>query len=462
MMKRVFRLAILVAVPILSGAAFGEEGFVPLFDGKSLDGWRAADPSYWSVRDGAVTGTITKSHPCDTNQYLVWEGGEIADFELKLESRVRGQGGINNGFQYRSRELPDHDVCGYQVDNNLETPWLVRLYDEYGRHTMAMRGEHAVYDAEGNRAAAPLAEAAGDAWFKLEDWHEYHLVCVGGEITLNVDGRLAATVSDNDPRRREPQGILALQLHSGPPTVAQFRNIRLKVLRPAEPAAPTRQNPQRRALLDAATAWWPLDTGGHGALPPLRHIPAFEQFELNVCGAGNGARPGEKVVVMSGAYFDAGPELHGGKEAVTVFLRARDPKGAWNGGLFAKRGGHDRVHFNLFSADVDGDGGGDIGFEVRTEQGFAMVSFPVSEMDATAWHELAGRYDGKSLEIFCDGRRMAGKDWGGELVRNTEPLLIAAETDGGNVVRHFHGELAEAALWDRALDDVEIGLLSKE
>jgi hypothetical protein len=107
-----------------SNVARGEEGFRPLFDGRSLAGWETPDSSYWAVEEDAITGRITKEHPCTVNQYLVWEGGELADFELKLKSRLSGEGGINNGFQFRSRLLPDHDVCGYQMDNNLQTPWL--------------------------------------------------------------------------------------------------------------------------------------------------------------------------------------------------------------------------------------------------------------------------------------------------------------------------------------------------
>jgi hypothetical protein len=469
----------------VGNAAEVEEGFRAIFDGRSLTGWETPDQRYWTVQDGSITGRITKEHPCTVNQYLVWQGGELADFELKLKSRLNGEGGINNGFQFRSRLLPDHDVCGYQVDNNLQTPWLARLYDEYGRHTLAWRGERAIFDAEGNRTVTKIAEAEGAAWFRLEDWHEYHLTCVGPRITLRVDGRLAAEVEDNDPRRRELQGILALQLHSGPPTVVQFKDIRLKELKAAAPPrkssgsvptipltpalSPSGGEGVRRTgegaqanesglatLRRDAVAWWTLDTGGHGATPPLRHIPGWEKFELNVRAAGSGAREGADVVLLDGAYFDAGPDLHGGDQAVTVYLRARDPRGAWNSALFAKRGSREQLHFNLFSVDLPETPGADIGFEIRTDRGFAMVSFPVSQIAATAWHDLVGRYDGKNLELFCDDRRMAGKPWSGKLQKNREPLLIGAETDSGKVVRHFHGELEEAALWSRALTDVEV------
>ena len=459
----IFTTACCAGLTPASRAAETEGGFRSIFDGRSLAGWETPDPSYWTVEDGAITGHITKEHPCTVNQYLVWQGGELADFELKLKSRLNGEGGINNGFQFRSRLLPDHDVCGYQMDNNLQTPWLARLYDEFGRHTLAWRGEHAVFDAEGNRAVTKIPEAEGAAWFRLEDWHEYHLTCIGSQITLWINGRLVAEVEDNDPRRRELQGILALQLHSGPPTVVQFKDIRLKELKAAAPPRKPAYSPieaKRAVLRHEAVAWWSLDTGGHGAKPPLRHIPGWEKFELNVRTAGPGARDGADVVILDGAYFDAGPDLHGGEEAVTVYLRARDPRGVWDSALCAKRGSREQVHFNLFSVDLPETPGADIGFEIRTDRGFAMVSFPVSQIESTAWHDLVGRYDGKNLELFCDGRRMAGKPWSGKLQKNREPLLIGAETDAGKVVRHFHGELEEAALWSRALTDEEVASLS--
>ena len=454
---------ICAVVVVARGLALAGDGFRPLFDGRSLAGWETPDPSYWSVEVGAITGRISKEHPCTVNQYLVWRGGELADFELKLKSRVNGDGGMNNGFQFRSCLLPDHDVCGYQMDNNLQTPWLARLYDEFGRHTLALRGERAVFDADGKRIATKLPEAEGPAWFRLEDWHEYHLTCIGPRITLEVDGRLAAEVEDNDPRRRELQGILALQLHSGPTTWVQFKDIQLKVIKAAKPARksrPSRTEKKLATVQNGALAWWPMDTGGHGAHPPLRHIPGWEKFELNVRAAGPGARPGKDVVVLDGAYFDAGPDLPRGGEAVTVYLRARDPRGEWNAALFGKRGSHDLVQFNLFSVDLPETKGPDIGFEIRTDRGFAQVSFPVSQIEATAWHDLVGRYDGKNLELFCDGRRMATQPWTGTLRPNREPLLIGAETDGGKVVRHFHGELETAALWSRALTDGEVAILT--
>jgi hypothetical protein len=240
------RLALLCLLSITAPLAAAEEGFEPIFDGKTLEGWKTFDASYWSVKDGAITGTISKEHPLKDNRYLIWQGnerapqGQLADFELKLKSRVRGEGAINNGFQFRSKLLANGwDIAGYQVDNNLNiggvSPWLVRLYDEHGRHDLALRGQRTTFDENGKVSKEPIKEAAGAAWFKLEEWHEYHLICIGNKITLKVNDKLAAEMIDNDPKNSDASGILALQLHSGPPTVAQFSDIRLKILKPAKP-----------------------------------------------------------------------------------------------------------------------------------------------------------------------------------------------------------------------------------
>lgn len=209
------------------------DGFVSIFNGETLENWQAADMSYWSIEDGAITAKITAEHPSDRNHYLVYQGGKLGDFELKLRHRIVSKETVNGGFQFRSEifdgDIPD-DCRGYQVDNNTNTPWLVRLYDEFGRHDLALRGQKTVFNADGAKETAPIGEAASDPWFRLDEWHKYHLICRGPELTLYIDGRLAAQVIDNDPAQQDFSGVLALQLHSGPPMTVQFKDIRLKIL----------------------------------------------------------------------------------------------------------------------------------------------------------------------------------------------------------------------------------------
>ncbi|MDX9974722.1 MAG: DUF1080 domain-containing protein [FCB group bacterium] len=210
-----------------------ERGFEPIFDGETLDGWTVADPSFWSVEDGAITAKITPEHPTERNHYLVYQGGKLGDFELKLRHRIVSAETVNGGFQFRSEmfdgKITD-DCRGYQVDNNTNTPWQVRLYDEHGRETLAWRGERTMFDAAGKTLTTPIEESAGPARFSLGEWHEYHLICKGTKLTLRVNGRLVAEVIDDDPSQHDLEGILALQLHSGPLMTVQFKDIRLKRL----------------------------------------------------------------------------------------------------------------------------------------------------------------------------------------------------------------------------------------
>jgi len=147
---------------------------------------------------------------------------------------------------------------------------------------------------------------------------------------------------------------------------------------------------------------------------------------------------------------------------LTVFLRARDPKGLWRSALFSKGAGSERVHFCLSSAELPDTDGPDIHFEVGTKEGLMRVSFPISKIEASAWHDFVGKYDGKNLALFCDGKLMASRPCQGPLVKNDEPLLIGAEANGGKIVHHFHGQLQEAGLWSRALTRKEIQILSRQ
>ncbi len=221
----------------MSASCWAEDaGFEPIFDGRTLTGWNGADRRFWSIEDGAITGTISKQLAPTANQYLVWQGGDLRDFELKLRFRLTGSDtpATNGGFQFRSRLLPDHDVAGYQVDNNFGQPWKVRLYDEHGRHTLAFQGKRTTIDAAGHMTTVDLPKDPEANSFRLDDWHEYDLTCVGPHLLLRVNGHLVAEVFDYDPKQQDFSGILALQLHTGPPMKAQFKDIRLKRLKSSD------------------------------------------------------------------------------------------------------------------------------------------------------------------------------------------------------------------------------------
>jgi polyhydroxybutyrate depolymerase len=453
--------AIGAALAIVAGTALPAHAsdaetpdFLPIFDGRSLDGWSGQDMSFWSVEDGAITGTISADHAPPMNQYLVYQPALVDDFELKLEFRLTGSTtpNTNGGFQFRSRRLPGGDVGGYQVDNNFGQPWKVRLYDEFGRHDLALEGQRSRFDAQGRKLVEPLELEAGATDFQLDGWHEYHLIADGPNLSLAINGHLVAACTDDDPQQFEPAGVLALQLHTGPPMKAQFKNIRLKRLPRAQALSP------RQRLMATAALDWHL---GHRAASHQPPLVTNGKITPALSARGSGAHRDAVVAHLEEAYFDGGKDWNAPGEALTVYLRARVPDGNWSHALFAKRGGHARVNFNLFSADLPGQPGADVGFEIGTDHGAFRTSFPISQIDPRAWHDLVGRYDGRSIEILCDGKLMAHRDAQGELVRNDAPILVGAQTDAGHVVRPFSGELEEAALWTGALSDDELRVVTR-
>jgi len=227
------RLAVLVAVVLHSSAWAGPDaGFAPIFDGKSLTGWDG-DPALWRVEEGAITGESTAEAPLNVNQFIIWRQGETDDFELKAEYRIHSG---NSGIQYRSFEKPDEwgrwVVGGYQADIESTDKYTGIMYGERYRGILALRGQKAVV---GDDHKPAVVGSVGDeeglkAHIRQGDWNEYHIVARGYTMRHYINGHLMSETLDEDKAERRRSGILAFQLHTGPPMKVQFRNIRLKRL----------------------------------------------------------------------------------------------------------------------------------------------------------------------------------------------------------------------------------------
>ncbi len=214
------------------GLAQAEPQFESIFDGESLTGWKAPNMSYWSVQDGAITGESTPENPGKKNQFLVWQGGEIGNFVLKLQFRMMGGPKANSGIQVRSAIGEDGHAIGYQADiSQPDAQWLGAIYDEHGRKVLALRGQKTVIQADGTKATEAFAtpvEAA--ARLNIAEWTDYEVAFSDNKMTVKVGGRLMSEITDLQESEREMSGILALQLHSGPPMKVQFKDIQLKQL----------------------------------------------------------------------------------------------------------------------------------------------------------------------------------------------------------------------------------------
>lgn len=207
-----------------------EAAFKPIFNGKDLSGWKG-NTELWSVEDGAITGRTTADKPLKFNTFLIWEEGPVENFELRLDYKMVGG---NSGIQYRSRVVNEADyvVSGYQADIDATLKYAGINYEEKGRGILAQRGQRVTIAADGTKSAEKFGDAAelGKA-IHADDWNSYRLVARGNKLSHYINGQLMSEVIDHEEGKAASSGVLAFQVHQGPPMVIQFKNVRLKTIK---------------------------------------------------------------------------------------------------------------------------------------------------------------------------------------------------------------------------------------
>jgi hypothetical protein len=215
----------------------------PLFNGRDLSGWDG-DPRLWRVQDGVIRGETTPETAAVGNTFLVWEGGDVGDFDLRFSFRCTAAN--NSGVQYRSRRITDGSarnkwvVRGYQHElRNEETFPNVPgfIYDEGGgaggRQRICQVGELATWPAAGGKRveAVLIDQDAFADLMKIDEWNDVIIRARGNHIRHYLNGRLILDFIDEHPAALAT-GVIALQLHAGKPMWAEFRDIRLARLAP--------------------------------------------------------------------------------------------------------------------------------------------------------------------------------------------------------------------------------------
>ncbi|HYT75069.1 MAG TPA: DUF1080 domain-containing protein [Vicinamibacterales bacterium] len=223
-------------------------GWVSLFDGQTLKGW--SGDSNWKVEDGAITIEPTCEKPTGT-VYLVWQGGEASDFELKLQ--MKGTGNINGGVQYRGwigphapppqpgaqrANAPGGGGCpggaprGTPPDPQTEDQWNMfgaqydfdagnrytgQFYEQgTGRGIVAWKGQ-VVQTAEGKnpRLLATLGEpAVVDTYYKPNDWNELTIIAIGTQMTHLLNGHVISILVDEDASKFHGNGKIGLEVEA--------------------------------------------------------------------------------------------------------------------------------------------------------------------------------------------------------------------------------------------------------
>lgn len=221
-------------------------GWTSMFDGSTLNGWDG-DKSYWHVENGAITVESTCEKPTGTI-YLVWQGGEPGDFEMKLEMRGEGAN-VNSGVQYRGAILkPDQargssgshsaapgtcpsgqphgtppskesqakwDMIGPQFDFDGKNQYTGQFYDQAtGRGIIAWRGQM-VQTEEGQhpRLLATLGDPqALGGYVKVDGWNQLHLIARGHQMTHIVNGHVMSILLDDDQSQFRKSGLIGFEI----------------------------------------------------------------------------------------------------------------------------------------------------------------------------------------------------------------------------------------------------------
>ena len=200
----------IAAIPLF-GDEFTDQSLL-LFDGESLKGWEG-DASWFRVVDDAiVAGSLDKRIP--HNQFLCTTQN-YDDFELRLEAKLVGKG-KNAGVQIRSKRIPNStEVSGYQADIGFVPGRNVwgSLYDESRRRKMLQLTDQ------------DLASRI----VKTGEWNSIKVICQGPRIQIFVNDQQTVDYTETESGIAD-YGVIGLQIHSGAPTEAWYRKIRIRQL----------------------------------------------------------------------------------------------------------------------------------------------------------------------------------------------------------------------------------------
>ncbi len=184
---------------------------VPLFDGKTFDGWEGDTKKTWRIEDGAIVGG-TLSEIVPRNEFLCTTK-TFGDFELKVKLKLLGdRKQANAGVQFRTKRIPKHhEVIGYQAD--VGQHYWGALYDESRR----------------NKVLAQPEKKLLDKLVKHDDWNEYTIRCQGPRIRLWLNGTLTVEYTEKDDKI-DRTGIIGLQIHGGAKAKVLYKDIRIEEL----------------------------------------------------------------------------------------------------------------------------------------------------------------------------------------------------------------------------------------
>ncbi len=217
--------ALLAFLLVALSPVSAQDGFKPIFDGKSLAGWDG-NPDLWSVEDGCIIGKTKGPDHLTYNQFLIWRGGAPKNFEFRAKIKCSAS---NSGIQYRSKEVAGSKwaIAGYQCDIHPAKGNFGSIYEERGRGVLITNGQSVIIDDKGDKWLAAEHDAV---IADMKEWHDYTVIANGNHLIQKVDGKVTIDLVDHDEKNRALEGLIAIQLHRGPAMVVQVKDVMLKEL----------------------------------------------------------------------------------------------------------------------------------------------------------------------------------------------------------------------------------------
>ena len=203
----------------------GGNGFSNLLAG-GMRAW-SGNPKLWSHKNGVLTGKSDGT--LKMNHFITWKVATVRNFDLKVKVRISAGG--NSGIQYRSAHAPELGldvITGYQCDVVADkSQYNGMLYEEKGRGILARTHDKVTIDPKGEQWVVGNLEVKE---FAPGEWHEYRILVEGNRHRHWIDGHPTADLLDLDEKGRVLDGVLALQLHKGPPMTIEFKDMLIKHL----------------------------------------------------------------------------------------------------------------------------------------------------------------------------------------------------------------------------------------
>lgn len=198
------------------------EGFVSLFDGKTMDGWDG-DPKFWTVQDGCLTGESTPEKQVEHNSFLILR--KVADpFNFTLQFDFKMSKACNSGLSFRAKETEGKpwNILGTHADVFDHAKHMGTIYRD---GVLAWKGQ-GVEVAPGRKITVKETFGTNDELLGKIDmygWNTFRLEVSGGHYTLWINDVKMAEVQDDS---MEPvHGVLGLQMHRGPVMKIQVKNV---------------------------------------------------------------------------------------------------------------------------------------------------------------------------------------------------------------------------------------------